>query len=165
MVWKLLSSGILIAAMASNCHACETGVHVWYPLAAGCLVRNDNGELLLVQSADDAKWTFPAGSRSSIFEKGGDIAARETLEEAGVTVVVGEEACGVKSFGFFSANLFIGYCCSEDPTGQTPSTNDPSEIAQAQFLDRNTVAGFMDEDLRFPDQKQLLLDVIDGNLC
>jgi 8-oxo-dGTP pyrophosphatase MutT (NUDIX family) len=121
----------------------------------------------MVQSALDLKWTFPAGNIESWLEKPQEAAARETLEEADITVIVNEAACAVKSFTAFPLDIdsFTGYCCSENPAGQIPASGNSPEIVDAKFLDRDTVSNFLDDELRFPDQRQLLLDVIDGNLC
>jgi 8-oxo-dGTP pyrophosphatase MutT (NUDIX family) len=158
-------SGI-VAIRFEICHGCDPDVRIKKPLAAGCLVRNSDSELLMVQSADDLKWTFPAGNVESWLEKPQEAAARETLEETDITVNVNEAACAVKSFTFpLDIDSFTGYCCSENPAGQNPSSGSAPEIVAAKFLDRDTIANFLDDELRFPGQKQLLLDVIDGKLC
>lgn len=155
---------VAIAAF-STVEACTVGVGIFYPLAAGCLTTNSDGDLLLVQDFN-GQWTFPAGTRSRIFESGADIAESETFEESSVVVDPGFQVCGVRSFSFFGfdLDLFAGYCCELVDAPEVLTTTDP-QIQTAAFVSRETIVNFLDSELRFPDQRQLLLGVIDGVVC
>jgi len=91
---------------------------------AGVVIRNDNGELLLLHRNTEklAQWELPGGK----VEPGEDFAAtavREAREEVGVNVVIGEmignahfEHVGIDwSYTWFSAEL----------TGEEPRVNEP----------------------------------------
>ena len=156
----------IVIAVIQSAQACDPDFpRVFFALAAGCLTTNDASELLLVQDLN-GQWTFPAGSRSRFFQSNENIAQRETNEEAGLDVTVKEQACGEFSISFFDIDIFAGFCCDLVGNPSSPfTTNSPSEIQQVAFLDRETVEGFSDSELRFPEQRGLLLDVIDGNIC
>jgi len=81
----------------------------------------------------------------------------------GVTVDVGKVACGAPKILLFLFG-FVGHCYTEDPADQTPEALDETEIEEASYVDRAFVMSLSDEELRFPEQRQLLLDVIDGVL-
>ena len=54
-------------------------------VAAGALVANEAGELLLVQRADSGAWLFPAGL-ADIGYSPAEVAVKETAEETGIGV-------------------------------------------------------------------------------
>jgi len=61
-------------------------------VAAGAIVLNDRGEVLLIKDDRRHSWTFPGG----IIEEGEGVldgVKREVLEETGITVEVGELFC------------------------------------------------------------------------
>lgn len=56
-------------------------------LAAFAVVRNRQGQVLLVRRADDGNWELPGG-RVEVGESAASAAAREVAEEAGVLIQV-----------------------------------------------------------------------------
>ena len=56
-------------------------------LKAGCLVVNDNNEVLLVSRADEDIWSYPKGHAEE-GESLEDVAVREVLEETGYEVEI-----------------------------------------------------------------------------
>lgn len=144
-----------------SCEACYEPDKdlVTNPSSAGCLVRNSYDEILLVKDTND-QWTFPAGSLDCL-EDGEDGAERETSEEADVTVTVGSAICGNVD------NDFVGYCCTENPEGQTPSidNNVDDQITDAQWMNRTQLDSLGDDDLKYPSQRELLENVVDGIYC
>ena len=158
---------IAFALLFSGSFACTPGGFVFYPSAAGCLATDNTGERLLMVQDTNSQWTFPAGSRTfsffGFFDSGSTIAERETIEESGIDTTADRGAfCSTGGFlGFLS---FAGYCCEPTDAAAVPSPDGVETIAAA-YLSRATIAAFEASDLRFPEQQQLLLDVIDNGLC
>lgn len=162
---SLIIDLVISTILFTQTQACEPAEDVFYPRASGCLVTTDNNELLMVQDTNN-QWTFPAGRRSKIFESGMSIASRETEEEAGVTVdeIIVELVCvdgGYFNIGFWG---FAGYCCTPTDEGEIPSP-DGNEVVDAAYLNETVIESFEDSDLRFPDQKEFLLQVVRGEYC
>ena len=157
-VLVITSTTIVALPLSHTCTVGDESSVSSTPMAAGCLVRRSTGNgILLIKNSDDLLWAFPAGN-VDCNEDSADTAGRETYEEAGVSVTVGESVCGV------TETEFIGYCCEEDPDGQTPSP-DASEIEDAQWFTRDELDRLPDSELRFPEQRGLLEDVVDGIIC
>eukprot|EP00549_Striatella_unipunctata_P024598 CAMPEP_0118686680 /NCGR_PEP_ID=MMETSP0800-20121206/7951_1 /TAXON_ID=210618 ORGANISM="Striatella unipunctata, Strain CCMP2910" /NCGR_SAMPLE_ID=MMETSP0800 /ASSEMBLY_ACC=CAM_ASM_000638 /LENGTH=125 /DNA_ID=CAMNT_0006583759 /DNA_START=131 /DNA_END=508 /DNA_ORIENTATION=- len=119
----------------------------------------------MVQNFEN-EWTFPAGGRSRLlFQSGRAIAKKETAEEAGIIISEARDlVCSVVQPPVLSSR-FAAYCCIMDSSSnnQIPNPNNSNgEIQQAAFLTAENITNLADEELRFPDQRQLLLDVIDG---
>jgi 8-oxo-dGTP pyrophosphatase MutT (NUDIX family) len=163
MIQSLVVVALLTLCLKENfsCSACSTADKdsVFFPDSAGCLIRNSDNQILLVKDTN-GEWSFPGGS-IDCFEDAEGAAERETYEEAGVTVTVGATACGD------ATNAFQGYCCTENPSGQTPSidNNVDNEIVDAQWLTRAELDALADSQLKFPYQRELLEDVVDGTIC
>ena len=159
LIFAIVTATVCIPTMRLS-HACTVGdetIVSSFVMSAGCLVRRSNANEILLVKDSDGLWSFPAGNLNCN-ENSANAAGRETREEAGVSVNVGESVCGNIE------NDFIGYCCTEDPSGQTPSP-DGNEVEDAQWFTRDELDSLSDSDLDFPEQRKLLEDVVDGILC
>ncbi|MEM6926568.1 MAG: NUDIX hydrolase [Myxococcota bacterium] len=126
---------------------CEPpGTQVETPRAAGCLTVRD-GHLLMVQMKD-GRWSIPGGAVEN-GEDSATAAARETLEEASVTVVVGAVACAAERTGF------VAHSCTM--TGVPDAHGDGRETLDAEFLSADEIAALPDTALRFPVQRAAYL--------
>ena len=123
---------------------CRSGAPVDAPRAAGCLVVHE-GRLLLVRTRDG--WSFPAGYLEP-GEASAVGAARETREEAGLTVRAGPVACGVPSRGF------VAHTCTL--AGPAPPRAHGAEVLEVRWVDAEGLAELPDDALRFPEQRPAL---------
>ena len=161
---KLLAAVVVLHTLG-KCGACDPDScwkHPLFPKAAGCLITNGSNRDLLLVKNPDGEWTFPAGNRAGIFENGRGIAERETKEEAGIDGTVDDWVCS--SDGILGIWSFVGYCCTADNDSQAPSP-DGDEVTEAKYMSRSELAGLSSAELRFPDQQDFLLSVIDGTYC
>ena len=137
---------LLLSACSEGPTPCEPpGDQVPRHRSAGCLVVQNEG-LLLVKNA--AGWTIPGGYAEGS-ETSEQTAARETMEEASVSVTVGPRFCAVPAKGF------VMHVCA--PAGSAAPTPDKVETSEARFFSAAEVEAMAPADLRFPDQKPALL--------
>ncbi|MCB9688964.1 MAG: NUDIX hydrolase [Alphaproteobacteria bacterium] len=126
------------------------GTQVEHPKAAGCVVIEEHA-LLMVRTRQG--WTIPGGS----IEEGEspDVAAvRESREEAGVDVRATAPACAVPG------KRFVAWSCERTSTvGPAP---DGDETTEARFLTREELVGMPEGDLRYPDQRDSLVRLVDA---
>ncbi len=94
---------------------CEPpGTQVADPFAAGCIAVHD-GRLLMIQG-QDGRWSIPAGKIES-GESTAQAALRETREEAGVAVTVGDPFCAVPSKSFVAHICTVAGDATPKPDG------------------------------------------------
>lgn len=119
-------------------------------VGADCVVRNDNGEVLLLKREDFRVWTIPGGGGEP-GELPGQTAARETLEETGVEVEI-DDLIALYTFGPANALLFL---YSAHPVGGSIHTS--FESVDVRYFAPDALPGRM-----FDFQRQRLMDGLNG---
>lgn len=94
---------------------------------AGCVVRNPEGQVLLIKRDEGRGWTIPGGAAEA-GETPVQAAARETFEEAGIEVAV-DGLVGVYSFGQTYDLMFV---YTGHPLGSAPGSS-PGEVPYRSF--------------------------------
>jgi 8-oxo-dGTP pyrophosphatase MutT (NUDIX family) len=108
---------------------------LWLP-GVTALVVDDQGQVLMVQRADNGIWTLPSG----IAEPGEEMAfacAREVLEETGIVVQV-EELISIRTVGPVTypnddVTSYVDHFFRCRPTGGTAVVGDDESIAVGWF--------------------------------
>ncbi|MFK7928756.1 MAG: NUDIX hydrolase [Myxococcota bacterium] len=143
---------LLPACMATPPATCDApGTQVATPKAAGCIAI-DQGRLLMVRNTGG--WTIPAGYIDA-GESSSQAAVRETLEEAGVTVMAGLPLCAVVESGF------VAHVCATPDTLPTPRP-DGSETTDARWFTPDDLRALPASELRFPAQREQWLQAMQG---
>ena len=110
------------------------------PRAAGCIVVS-NGGLLMVRTAGG--WSIPGGGVEP-GESTAETAARETLEESGVTVTSRDVACVARD------TAFVAHRC--DAVAAGAPTPDGWEAYEARYVSAEELASWPEDAFRFPAQ-------------
>jgi 8-oxo-dGTP diphosphatase len=116
---------------------------------AGCWLTKDNRLLMIMQT--NSLYSFPGGT-SEFAESAQCTAHRETWEEAGVNVVVG-------NLKHQFDNGFFLFECTYDHLNL--ATNDSSEVSSVALVDP---ASIPEDKWRFPAQRQLSIEWLNGSV-
>jgi len=126
---------------------------------AGCIVLNDNGEILLQKRRDCGKWGFPGGV-VELGESLEEAAVREVFEESGLKVKI-DSLFGVYSKYFNEypngdrvqtiLTMFIAHAC-----GGTESKQNSETVDLRFFLPNEAPELFIDQ------HRDIIADIIAG---
>lgn len=126
-------------------------------VGAGALLRNEAGQVLLVETTYKEPWEIPGGL-VEVDESPREAAARECVEELGVELSLGVPACIHYSEGALPGDgvMFVF------DAGVTSRTSDsftlpPDELRSAQFVDPDDLARYLS-----PTMVPRLLAAIEG---
>ncbi|MGH9034378.1 MAG: NUDIX domain-containing protein [Acidimicrobiia bacterium] len=108
--------------------------------AAGALVANDAGDILLVQRSDSGAWLFPAGL-ADVGYSPSEVAIKETAEETGIAVEPVSLAAvfDATRFGFHGLPLYVIVFSCRIVGGQL--RRHPLETMDVGFFPRRRLPG------------------------